>query len=81
MSKKTEKLKAQITDAIREDENSIDAAHVLISVVKKGSLFSSSLEVQLSGRVGNKQDLSRIVEIAEKVAGDIPVVSTLRHKD
>jgi len=80
MPSKSESLKNKILDAIKQDDAPIIMTAVLVSVVKKGSFFSSSLEVQLSGRVDKENDKSVIERIAGEVAGEIPVVSTLRFK-
>lgn len=80
MASKAETLREKITEAIKSEDSSIVMSFVLISVVKKGGLFSSALEVQISGRVERESDLAKVNEIAKATAGDVPVVSTLRFK-
>lgn len=80
MPSKSESLKNKILDAIKQDDAPIIMTSVLVSVVKKGSFFSSNLEVQLSGRVDKENDKSVIERIAGEIAGEVPVVSTLRFK-
>lgn len=80
MASKADTLREKITEAIKSEDSSIVMSFVLISVVKKGGLFSSALEVQISGRVERESDLAKVNEIAKKSAGDVPVVSTLRFK-
>ena len=80
MASKAEVLRNKITEAIKEEDPSILMNFVLISVAKKGSFFSSSLEVQISGRVERESDLEKIKEIAQKTAGDVAVISSLRFK-
>jgi osmotically-inducible protein OsmY len=79
MPSKADSLKKKITDALKNDP-SIVLTSLLVSVVKKGSFFSPSLEVQLSGRVEKEGDIDKIRKIAEGVSGDVPVVNSLRFK-
>lgn len=80
MSSKADSLKNQILEAIKKDDAPIIMTAVLVSVAKKGSFFSSTLEVQLSGRVDKESDKAAIEKITTQIAGDVPVVSTLRFK-
>ncbi len=80
MPSKADSLKKQILEAIQNDDAPIIMTSVLVSVVKKGSFFSPSLEVQLSGRVDKESDKVAIERIAAETAGNTPVVSTLRFK-
>ena len=80
MASKAETLKNKITEAIKKEDSSIVMTALLISVVKKGSIFSSSLEVQISGRVDRENDIEKVLTIAKNVAGDVPVSSTVRFK-
>ena len=80
MASKTETLKNKIIEAIKKEDSSIVITALLISVVKKGSIFSSSMEVQISGRVDRESDVEKILTIAKGIAGDTPVVSTVRFK-
>ncbi|RDG30474.1 BON domain-containing protein [Oceanispirochaeta sp. M1] len=80
MPSKADSLKNNILEAVKKNDFPIIMTAVLVSVVKKGSFFSPSLEVQLSGRVDKESDQSTIERIAAEVAGDVPVVSTLRFK-
>ncbi|OQY35334.1 MAG: hypothetical protein B6241_02255 [Spirochaetaceae bacterium 4572_59] len=80
MASKADTLKEKITEAIKSEDSSIVMNFVLISVVKKGGLFSSTLEVQISGRVERESDLAKVNDIAKANAGNVAVVSTLRFK-
>jgi hypothetical protein len=80
MPSKADSLKNQILETIKKDDAPIIMTAVLVSVVKKGSFFSPTLEVQLSGRVDKESDKAAIEKITAEVAGDTPVVSTLRFK-
>ena len=81
MSSKADSLKNSILEAIQKNAAPIIMTAVLVSVAKKGSFFSSSLEVQLSGRVERESDKAAIERIAAEVSGKTPVVSSLRFKN
>jgi hypothetical protein len=80
MASKMDTLKNKIMDAIKADASNIVTTGMLVSVVKKGSFFAPTMEVQLSGRVDLKGDVEKIGKIATEVAGDTPVVNSLRFK-
>ncbi|WP_168203254.1 BON domain-containing protein [Oceanispirochaeta crateris] len=80
MASKMDTLKNKIMDAIKADASNIVTTGMLVSVVKKGSFFASTMEVQLSGRVDLKGDVEKIGKIATEVAGGTPVVNSLRFK-
>ena len=78
MASKAETLKNKITEAIKAEDPSVIMNFVLISVVKKGGLFSSALEVQISGRVERESDLEKINDIAKKNGRGYPCKKYLK---